>query len=300
MKPSSEGPPQPVSGRIAILMVLVGFFGMYAMIVAGGGSPVIYLPWLFIWAIWMINAMRLRSEVGWYLEQQYTVPSLYFVTLFPSYTNETIDFQYTLNNVLNHSLITRLGVSTTIGPIYTAIDSYKMAYENRAHPKDVFKAHFIGRAIGLCLLFPLIFVISYSVGLFKTPGGSGIFGSGSAGAWPPDSAKAGPSLYGHNWTPAAIAGFAIAGLLTFLRSRFVWWPLNTAGFIIGTGTMTTLTGLGFVCGQVLLAKYILLRMLGTAKHDKIVVPFMAGFAGGYSISIISGFLTMTLRAMGIV
>lgn len=303
LKPSSEAV-QPVSGKVALLMLAIGFFGMYGMTVAGGGSPLIFLPWLIIWVCYMIAAMRLRAEVGWYLEMQYSAPSVFYL-LFPGYTtNAMIDTNWAINNMLHHGFLTRLGVSSSIGPMYTALDSYKMAYDNRAHPKDIFKAHFIGRAIGIFVLFPLLFILSYGIGLYKTPGGATIWGSGadhSGTYWTPERVQTNISLYGQmpQAYMAVVAGFFIAGILTFLRTKFVWWPLNAVGFVLGTGTMTGQSGLGPTCGEVLLVKYICIKALGTRGHDRIVVPFIAGFAGGFALTLIAGMLNLALKTVGV-
>jgi hypothetical protein len=88
--------------------------------------------------------------------------------------------------------------------------------------------------------------------------------------------------------PYVIAGFLIVAAIEFLHSRFVWFPFNAIGFIMGTGIMGTFYGYWgpFLIAWVL--KTITLRIGGSKLYESVGVPIAGGFIAGYMVALIIG------------
>jgi len=92
-----------------------------------------------------------------------------------------------------------------------------------------------------------------------------------------------------------LAGFLIVAVLEFLHARFVWFPFNAIGFIIGTSYISVLWGYWgpFLIAWVL--KVITLRVGGSKLYENLGVPIAGGFITGYMIAIIFGGTIGVLR-----
>jgi hypothetical protein len=95
---------------------------------------------------------------------------------------------------------------------------------------------------------------------------------------------------------AAVAGLLIVGVLSILRTRFVWWPLHPIGYAVGnTDTMTWIwfpTLLGW------LFKSLILRY-GGVKLYRQALPFFFGLVlGDYAISGIWALIFLTFHMPG--
>ena len=85
-----------------------------------------------------------------------------------------------------------------------------------------------------------------------------------------------------------LGGFLIVAVLEFLHARFVWFPFNAIGFIIGTSYISVLWGYWgtFLIAWVL--KVITLRLGGSKLYENLGVPIAGGFVVGYMIALVLG------------
>lgn len=88
--------------------------------------------------------------------------------------------------------------------------------------------------------------------------------------------------------PYVLGGFLIVAVLEFLHARFVWFPFNAIGFIIGTSYISVLWGYWgtFLIAWVL--KVITLRLGGSKLYENLGVPIAGGFVVGYMIALVLG------------
>jgi hypothetical protein len=95
--------------------------------------------------------------------------------------------------------------------------------------------------------------------------------------------------------PYVIGGFLIVVVLEFLHARFIWFPFNSIGFIIGTSALSVLYGYwgSFLIAWIL--KTITLRVGGSKIYENVGVPIAGGFVVGYMIAVIFGGTMGVLR-----
>jgi hypothetical protein len=89
-------------------------------------------------------------------------------------------------------------------------------------------------------------------------------------------------------------GFIIVTVLSLLRARFIWWPLDPMGFVIST-SLTGADGLWFPFMVAWIAKTIVLRTGGSKLYENYGVPVIGGFMGGVVVANIIGVVAGTFR-----
>ena len=80
-------------------------------------------------------------------------------------------------------------------------------------------------------------------------------------------------------------GFALAGIITLLHTRFTWWPLHPVGLAFSS----TSAGVYWLSILIVwLAKLIILKVGGTRLYEK-AKPFFIGLIVGYVLALIVSF-----------
>jgi len=100
---------------------------------------------------------------------------------------------------------------------------------------------------------------------------------------PPDVAKMGGYLFGALFTM----------FLSFMRVRFLWWPLHPAGFLAGTcfGVMRMWLPMLFAAS----AKAFLLRYGGLEAYRKAAPFFIGLIAGEFTVGLLVSLLTFWMH-----
>ena len=96
------------------------------------------------------------------------------------------------------------------------------------------------------------------------------------------------------WIQNMLAGLIISSTLTVLHARFLWFPFEPIGFVLGF----SLAGWGAYWGMALaawVAKVLTLRIGGSKAYEDYGLPFVSGFAVGYVIALIIGGLLSVIR-----
>jgi hypothetical protein len=95
--------------------------------------------------------------------------------------------------------------------------------------------------------------------------------------------------------PYVLAGFLIVVVLEFLHAKFIWFPFNAIGFVVGMSRLNIKWGFWgpFLVAWIL--KTITLRVGGSKLYDRLGVPIAAGFIVGYVIVLIFGGALGVLR-----
>ncbi|NQT53901.1 hypothetical protein HQ576_17730, partial [bacterium] len=94
---------------------------------------------------------------------------------------------------------------------------------------------------------------------------------------------------GPHWARLQCMGIGAAAMmaLTFLKYRFVWWPLHPVGFVVGSSAVVSWCA--FTLFLTWLIKAILLRVGGMALYRK-ARPFFLGLLLGYVLGVGLGFV----------
>jgi hypothetical protein len=82
------------------------------------------------------------------------------------------------------------------------------------------------------------------------------------------------------YTYAAV-GFIMTGLLSVLHARYVWFPFEPLGFVIGTSQSTQQLGVWSAFLFAWVTKTIVLRTGGSKLYERSI-----GIVGGYIVSAV--------------
>lgn len=167
---------------------------------------------------------------------------------------------------------------------YSSFAGYKMANLTEASNRNTTKALLIA-----LIVTPLV-AISTAIWLDATYGGSKF----AVGSW---LSGAGSIPHIVDWLNSSYSGpiavYTVLGMLitiglSLLHARFMWFPLDPVGFIVGTSFLSVLWGywLPFLIAWVL--KTMTLRVGGSKLYESLGVPIAAGFIVGCIIAILFG------------
>lgn len=96
----------------------------------------------------------------------------------------------------------------------------------------------------------------------------------------------GPAKVSWIGASAATIGFIVSGLLVWLRTRFIWWPLHPIGLFLGFLSDGGIYGNGNTAGIVYLAKWLVFRIGGVKLYDEWGKPIATGFCLGFGVVMV--------------
>ena len=177
----------------------------------------------------------------------------------------------------------------SMGSIYASFAAYKVAAMTNIHPRNIFKMLLIGLLLGpLATIIGYIWVI-HTFGLTHLALG-GWVGGGGPGTWTYESVLPTWPSTGSvmEWTPSVFFGIFSVVILSLLRARFVWFPLDPVGFWIAFSYIGMVDGMWLPFAVSWVLKLLTLRIGGSKAYEEMGVPFATGAAAGCFISIILG------------
>lgn len=276
-----------------IFIISVVLIGALALI---SGAGIISAFFLIIFGILAILSMaRVHGEAVSFMDsfQHFFQANLYW-TCFPGWTDEMVNQNYFTTMVLGHSLFGRDFVNNPGGTSAYAFNNYKLQLRSGAWVRDLFIASTLGVIVSLPIALVTLVNIGYIAGVTKTPGGNSAYWWvwSFIPTWMPSGAIVAPEA---PYWPQAIIGFFATGALIFLRARFAWFPLNAVGIAIGATTAQWFQGhaAGFLVSWII--KYTIIKTAGARVHDRYVVPFTAGFIGGWMFGLLIGTALSVLK-----
>ncbi|MEM2904540.1 MAG: DUF6784 domain-containing protein, partial [Candidatus Bathyarchaeia archaeon] len=142
------------------------------------------------------------------------------------------------------------------------------------------------------IAYILLVYLIYTIGVLRMPGINSAFAPGMAGYVNAHTFYALPKP---PWVQDFVAGIIVMGLLFFLRSRFVWWPIEPVGVVAGLGAVTSWSGFGMTCIITWAVKTAILRLFGPPAYDRKAAPVAAGLVAGWTILMLVGGLLALLR-----
>jgi len=91
------------------------------------------------------------------------------------------------------------------------------------------------------------------------------------------------------------AGFIWTALLSFLHSRFIWFPFEPIGFIIATSFSGQWNGVWSTFLVAWILKTIVLRVGGSSLYERLALPAVGGFIAGVALASTIGIITGIVR-----
>jgi hypothetical protein len=275
---SRKTPATEVSYGLGYLFVLLGAIGLVALFMATGVEFLDSLGGLFI--IFMITVVlaRVRSYAAHILQ---VTGEVYFKPFWGPTMPPAPEFPAGKLFIGTH--VCRWGVGTdTYGPYYVSLmgtmDGFKIGSMSGVHPNLVFRLCLIGAIISAIIVIPLTFIIWHAYGFMELPVAKewDYFWEGDSGTY-----NGLPGIQ----HPAGIAGIILAGVLVFLRTRYLWWPIEPLGFALGLDDWMPWSGT-FVPLIVWIVKYAVIKFGGRRLYDEVGVPAAFGIITGEMIGII--------------
>jgi len=170
----------------------------------------------------------------------------------------------------------------TYSPICFMLDSFKIAKMAGMKSIDVVKAMIVASVIGAALT-PLINIVGWHYfGLMIIPAskewnfmhvGQATVYNAAPAPWP--------------WWPHALAGFITAAVLSFLRLRYVWWPLDPMGLALVTfGWNFGWWDTGPMLAICWVIKYIILKVGGRRLYEEYTIPALIGIYTGFGLGVL--------------
>ena len=173
------------------------------------------------------------------------------------------------------------------GATLSSFAAFRMAKLANVDNKDVFKALMIGIIVAPISVLTTFIWVNNTFGLTKlAPFGSAYTDSlidrtGNPSNW---NVRPGETP----WIPNMIVGMMIVGGLYYLHSRFIWFPFEPVGWILGTSYMTMIWGIWFPFLIAWILKTLTLRIGGTKVYESAGIPAAAGFLTGYMVIVLFG------------
>ncbi len=274
---------EPLSYRAAFIGLCLSLVFMVGFCAAGGMNPLVALIVILLGLAYYLAATRVRAETGdaWLFGPDVDVNTLVTQT-FAGGLLSTPDLTILafLRPVLSNFDLRCIAMPHQL-------EAFKMAQEVGASRRSLVKAILLATGIGLVVSFLIALSIWHGYGAeAKTePWRTG------QGKVPFDNLV---YLIHNRPTPdgpgigAVAFGFGMTALLTFLRTRFVWWPLHPIGYAIANTYTMSATWLPFLLAW--LFKSLALRY-GGARFYRASQPFFLGliagdlFGGGFYVAL---------------
>lgn len=174
------------------------------------------------------------------------------------------------------------------GGMLSCFGGYRMARDTSTSNKGVFRVAVLSIVIASVTAIVTLLFLTYSYGITKLPMGRMMTSTAM------DQYVLQPSTNAPgegNWTPYALFGMFMVGLLSIMHARFVWFPFEPIGFILGWGDASVTMGYWTPFAVAWVAKILTLRVGGSKTYEKYGVPFaVGGVAGCMLIIFITGAL----------
>lgn len=189
------------------------------------------------------------------------------------------------------------GTHHTNGTIYSGFASYKMAVLTGTSNRSILKVITATTVIMSVTVVLTTIWQFYAFGATTLPGEldsihtTGFFSDSNLS----DLSRWAKMPSSEPLAPYVLAGFLIVCVLDFLHARFIWFPFNGIGFVVGMGRLNIKWGFWgpFLVAWIL--KVITLRVGGSKTYENFGVPIAAGFVIGYIIALIFGGALGVLR-----
>ena len=282
--PSSE-----VSYGLAYVLFLVGSIGLIALFVTTAVEPGDALLGYLLIIFQAVAMIRLRS----YTANIQFLRGAPYLKPWPGFASVPGAPQTPAGKLFITTHTFRWGTGIDVfGPYYNsfggAMDGFKIASMAGIDAKTAFKLLFIGAIISIVIVIPFTYIVWHTFGIMELPIGKewDYFWDGDGGAY-----NGRPSIA----TPAGVVGFVLAGVLVFLRLRYVWWPIEPLGFSMGLADFAPWMGMTFVPVICWIVKYVVIKFGGRKAYDEVGVPAAFGLIAGEVLGILICGIIGTVR-----
>jgi hypothetical protein len=277
---------EPMSYRSSYTLLVVSFLVLMAILLAlGAGPTAIFVP-ITAFITFFFNS-RLWGMTGvWANESSRDLgPLLGKLTFWQGAAPSPPTKEWVFSN-MPQTMQWYMG-GTWYGTSCSTFASYRIAGPTGLSNKGVLKV-----LLGAMIVAPLFSLISMIVMLYSL-GSNRI----AIGVWLPFQGIVNDWMLAGGWVTGGpglaqssqiLSGFIIVGLFTYLHARFVWFPFEPVGFILGIGYSSLLAGFWSAFLVAWIIKTITLRVGGSKLYETMGIPTAAGIVAGSMIAVLIG------------
>jgi hypothetical protein len=273
-----------MSYRMTYILLIVSFIALMAILLALGSGPTgIFVP-LTIFILFVFNS-RLWGLTGvWAKGNNYHFGGIFGrYTFWPGPAQPTREFIYS-NVIVLQQDDPSWGWYGTACATFTSYRITSLAgISNRSTVKVI---------LGAMLVAPLFYLISLLICLYT-------FGASTVptSVWLLGGCGWASCVYRTSWemkpglpeTPQLVAGFIIVTLLSWLHARFIWFPFEPMGFLLGFASYPAIrTGYWFSFFVAWVAKTLTLRIGGSKAYEEVGMPVAGGMLAGIMAVVFFG------------
>jgi len=286
---------EALSYRTLYALIVALFIAMVAILMTTGMNlGTSFSTPISMFIIWFAQ-MRMLGLSGAYVrgtDKGYALQKFLFYPTAPA--QPTSDYIMTAN--FNTWFTDAPDMGNQIGGNYlTAWQSYRLASLTGVSNKSIFKIMIVSILILAPTTMTGFLYSAYTWGASRIPGTWGMYGC--AGWYQrcavPERWNAMPGT--DPWTPNFLVGFLMAGALSIIHARFVWFPFEPVGFIIGTSWTSAQAGFWLPCLVAWVLKVMTIRVGGSKLYEHQGLAVAAGFISGYMLCIIPGTIISKVR-----
>jgi len=278
---SGKSPPTEVSYTLGLLMLLAGSISLLILFIVSTNEIIDSILAVFVvLTIQCLATARTRAYFGAQpLHKSFWLYKLVWGETMPWSPN------FPAGKFFISAHLNLYGSGFDIfGPYFVVIngmmDSFKVGSMAGLDSKTVFKLAFIGTMLGIIIVIPLIYIVWHAFGYMEIPTVKewDWYWGGDAGAY---NERPNVFMMPHGWF-----GFLLAGLLMFLRSRYIWWPIEPTGLFLATGEWKSPCAVGVFSPLIAwIVKYIIIKVGGRKLYDEVALPAAFGLIAGGLIGI---------------
>lgn len=271
---------EPMKYRHAWLLVVISSILILISLHVCGIGPLPAITLVFILVLYHLVWARVWGVTGFYAPSGFYVAPGYFRWIWPvDPVPMTKEWSLTMNFAIVEFTNAPYDGFGTI--LYGSFASFTEAKKTDVNPRVIFKILLVTAVIvPLLTLLTWIFA-SHTWGYSKTLGSYWE----PVGRFYPEYVSSMPAI--GEWRPAFLAGFIIAIVLMYLHSKFLWFPFEPVGMLLGISNWTMEQGIWLSVAIAWILKTLTLRIGGSRAYENYGVPTACGFMVGYSIGALT-------------
>lgn len=288
--PSIDDSGEPMSYQTAVCGLMIGFAVMVFFCFLIGMSPLVAMCYLAIYLVFATTITRLRAEAGpaWTMG-----PDL---TAMDSMIQPIGSGMFSQQNLVALAYFNWFSTEMRCCPMPGQIEGMKMAQATQTRQRAMSLVMLAAIVVGIAVGFWACLAVWYSYGA----------GTAKVEPWRTDMGSLpfrSITNYINNPTRTDFAGITamtfgacFTFFLSFMRTKFVWFPFHPAGYVLAnTGTLYWLWCPFFIAWmcKIIITKY------GGIKGYRAALPFFLGLVFGDYISASLWALTASLLGMKI-
>jgi len=267
---------EPVSYKVSWLLFLIGFIVIMAVWMAAGMSlaAALLLP-LTLFLFWVCKT-RIWGMTGTYIRAAEHGNALYRLLLWPT-APSPLTGEFIIAGAMSRGHVD-CPEAFNSGSLFSAFASYRLANLLNVDPRKVFKTLLVVQAIApLATTVPGLW-LTYTIGCSRTHAYSGFYVNAINFSE--------PSLWRRlpaedPWVHIFAAGFLAVGVVSYLHSRFVWFPFEPIGFLMAFSDASLFFGMWLPALVAWILKYATLKIGGSKAYEGYGVPIASGFTIGF-------------------